>query len=258
MGGERGKAEHRARGRGAGAPLINVRAAAWRPRCAPGGDFSAPRPRTGLHPSRPEPSPAASAFLNRPLCLSLSPLAFTTGRGTTVGSSRLVCFSYIFQGSWRGAPARRSGCRRRRRSWRTARGPTAWSSAGTSTTRRCRRCVKPAARAAFYPKRRGVLAETVDRPPCHPSPPKEKKSNTSLRALQCSGTPPMAELGLEMCLLPPVSSDSFENDRKQRELSIRLHVSGRLAGGSLTPRPSLSFNRGRNPLTLPCPFFDIH
>ena len=56
-----------------------MRAAAWRPLCAPGGDFSAPRPRTGLHPSRPEPSPAASAFLNRPLCLSLSPLAFKTG-----------------------------------------------------------------------------------------------------------------------------------------------------------------------------------
>lgn len=110
----------------------------------------------------------------------------------------------------------------------------------------------------FLSKEEGCLGRDCGQAALPPLTPKGKKSNTSLRALQCSGTPPMAELGLEMCLLPPVSSDSFENDRKQRELSIRLHVSGRLAGGSLTPRPSLSFNRGRNPLTLPCPFFDIH
>lgn len=67
------------RGGGGGSTFINEQAAAWRPRCAPGGEFSALPPRTGLHPNRPEPLSAASAFLNRPLCLSLSPLAFKTG-----------------------------------------------------------------------------------------------------------------------------------------------------------------------------------
>ena len=77
-GGERGKAEHSARGRWAG-DLYKRAGSCLAPRYAPGGDFSALRPRTGLHPSRPEPLSAASAFLNRLLCLSLSPLAFKTG-----------------------------------------------------------------------------------------------------------------------------------------------------------------------------------
>ena len=58
----------------------------------------------------------------------------------------------------------------------------------------------------FPSKEEGCLGRDCGPAPCHPPAPKEKKKKTSLRALQCSGTPPMAELGLEICLLPPVSS----------------------------------------------------
>lgn len=63
---------------GTGCIRINVWAAAWRPRCAPTGDLSAPRPRTWLRPS-PYPLFAASGFRNQSLCLCLSPLSPKTG-----------------------------------------------------------------------------------------------------------------------------------------------------------------------------------
>lgn len=53
-------------------------------------------------------------------------------------------------------------------------------------------------------------------------PPK----STSLRARQCAGTLQMAELGLEMCLLPPVSSNPFENTESSgnRQLGSTFQV----------------------------------